>query len=294
MSIQVGIELEMKKITVNAVQECIEGVGAHFDGFFRYHGNRFTRSAWDAEGWRAEEDSSLGTAATRTTKGGIEVISRPLVGIRGINEMKRLCTALNRAGATVDVQCGTHVTLGLERNSRFMRMSQEKKNACVREVMVIYDHFQPVLDALCPNSRSVIDGNNGYCHGAFFDGKMSAVNISKFVMYGIVEFRQFGVTLNGNKIEQWIRIMNAIIAASFNNNHSSKNLVLADMPKTIAGMVNFLGLREATSAWMINRVESLMSGRSSHTRSYIRRESVLRGSEFLGLNGVLSNTSRWV
>lgn len=275
MTIQVGIELEMKNITVNAVQECIENVGAHYDGFFGYHGNSFTRDAYAAQGWRAERDGSLGVSATETTIGGIEVISRPLLGKAGIQEMKRLCTQLNRAGATVDTQCGTHVTLGLDRNSRFQRMSQEKKNECVRRVEVIYNHFQPVLDALCPNSRSVIDGNNGYCNDAFYDGKMSAVNTSKFIMYGIVEFRQLGVTLNGNKIEQWIRIMNAIISSAFNDNHSSVGKDLLQTPKTIQGMVWFLGIRKATSDWMINRVEKLAGRRSERHTQYSRRHGVL-------------------
>lgn len=267
MTYQVGIELEIQSITVNEVKESVEEVGATFDGFTGYHGAGFSigrggrNAAYDAAGWRCETDGSLGTNASWDTKGGIEVISRPLSGAAGIKQIKKLTKALKRKGATVDRRCGTHVTFGLDNNARFNRMSVAKKQAVGDRVVEIYAHFQSVLDALSPNCRQVIatDGtrSNSYCTAATNANRTSSVNMTKYIMYGVIEFRQLGYTLNGNKIEQWIKLMNAILSAATNENHVSRNMVLSEQAVTVQGMCNFLNIRNTTEEYLTTRISEM-------------------------------------
>lgn len=269
MTYQIGIELEIQNITVNEVKDSVEEVGASFDGFSGYHGGGFSvpsvagrrNQAYDATGWRCETDGSLGRDATWDSKGGIEVISKPLSGAAGIRQMKQLTKALKRKGATVDRRCGTHITFGLDNNARFNRMSTAKKQTVSDTVVSIYNHFQPVFDAFSPNNRQVIPtqgtSTNGYCTSASGNSRTSSVNLRKYVMYGVIEFRQPGYTLNGNKIEQWIKILNAVLSASTNENHVSKDMVLEDQPQTVQGMCNYLNIRNTTEDYLTTRITSM-------------------------------------
>jgi len=268
MTYKVGIELEVQGITVNEVKDSVEEIGCSFDGFSGYHGAGFstrtgdtTNRAYDATGWRCETDSSLGTNASWNTKGGIEIISRPLSGVAGIKEIKRLTKALKRKGAYVDRRCGTHTTFGLDTNARFQRMSANKKAEVGEEIMKTYYHFQDVIDAYNANNRQVNDhvgtSTNNYCRSALSPVRESSVNMTKYIMFGIIEFRQLGYTLNGLKIEHWIRMINAIIASATNENHPSRNKSLYMQPQTLQGMCDYLNVKSITESYWRNRIEEM-------------------------------------
>tara|TARA_R100001163_G_C5063132_1_gene200348 strand:+ start:1398 stop:2273 length:876 start_codon:yes stop_codon:yes gene_type:complete len=268
MTYKVGIELEVQGITVNEVKDSVEEIGCSFDGFSGYHNGGFsveagdtTNRAYDATGWRCETDSSLGANASWNSKGGIEIISRPLSGVAGIKEIKKLTKALKRKGAYVDRRCGTHTTFGLDTNARYNRMSAAKKAEVGEEIMRIYHHFQDVIDAYNANNRQVNPHvgtyTNDYCQSAFADVRKSSVNMTNYVMFGIIEFRQLGYTLNGLKIEHWIRMINAIIAAATNENHSSRDKYLSLQPKTLQGMCDYLNVKSITESFWRNRIEDM-------------------------------------
>lgn len=280
MSIKIGIELEVLNVTINEVRNAVEAVGSHFDGYSGYHGQGM------ATGWKAERDSSLtGYPATETVKGNVEIISRPLVGVAGVREMKRLTTQLKRAGATVDRSCGTHITLGLDDNMRFNRMSESKKLVVMDRIVKAYEHFQNVMDALSPNNRQVNahtgTQTNHYCLPASYSGRTSSVNTTKYIMHGVVEFRQCGYTLSGKKIEQWIKIVNAIVSAAMNENHVSRDMILSDQAVTIEAMCNYLNIRNTTEDWMTARVTELATkytgGRSNRLSVLARTDGSFSG-----------------
>lgn len=275
MSIKIGVELEILDITVNEVKEAVEAVGSYFDGYFGWHQGGMPT------GWKAERDSSLSqSAATYDRKGGVEVISRPLKGVEGVREMKRLCTQLKRRGATVDRSCGTHITLGLDENMRFNRMSESKKLEVMNRIVRVYDHFQNVMDAISPNNRQVNEHTgtqtNDYCLSARYTGRTSSVNTTKYIMKGVIEFRQPGFTLSGAKIEQWVKILNAIVSAAMNENHRSRNMELSQQPVTIQAMCNFLNIRNTTEDWMTERVTELAT---KYTGGRANRLSVLERTD---------------
>lgn len=278
MTYKIGVELEILNITANEVKEAVESVGSHFDGYFGWHQGGL------ATGWKAERDSSLSQhPATYNEKGAIEVISRPLKGKAGIREMRRLTTALKRRGATVDKSCGTHITFGLDENARFNRMSQAKKMSVKDEIVATYMHFQNVFDAISPNNRQVNDHvgtrQNSYCREANRTDRYASVNTSKYIMHGVIEFRQPGYTLSGEKIEQWIKILNAIVSAATNENHVSKSMVLSEQPVTIEAMCKYLNIRNTTEEWMVNRVTDLAT---TYTGGRQNRLNVLAASSESG------------
>tara|TARA_R110000824_G_scaffold41947_1_gene124201 strand:+ start:9229 stop:10086 length:858 start_codon:yes stop_codon:yes gene_type:complete len=285
MTYKVGIELEIQNVTVNEVRESVRAAGAYYDGHSGYHGQGM------ATGWKSERDGSLGTSATETQKGGIEVISRPLKGAAGIREMKRLCTQLIRRGATVDRRCGTHITFGLDENARFNRMSVAKKEEVKETIVSTYLYFQNVFDAISPNNRQVNSHTgtqtNHYCMPADFRGRTSSVNMVKYVMYGVVEFRQPGFTINGKKIEQWVKILNAVVSAATNENHVSRTMDLTSQPVTIESMCNYLNIRNTTEDWMVERVTEMAT---KYTGGRGNRLNVLART----IAGEDGSTSRWV
>ena len=271
MSIKIGVELEVLNVTIAEEREAVEAVGSTFDGYSGYHGQGL------ATGWKAERDGSLtGASATEHTKGNVEIISRPLKGVAGVREMKRLTTQLKRRGATVDRSCGTHITLGLDENVRFNRMSESKKLEVMNRVVRVYEHFQNVMDAISPNNRQVNShtgtNTNSYCLSATHTGRTSSVNTTKYIMHGVIEFRQCGYTLSGAKIEQWVKILNSIVSAAMNENHRSRNMELSQQPVTIESMCNFLNIRNTTEDWMTARVTELAT---KYTGGRTNRLSVL-------------------
>jgi len=233
-----------------------------------------------------ERDSSLsGRDATYDTKGAIEVISPILYGASDINSMNRFLTAIKRKGATVDRSCGTHITVGLNNKARFNNMSAEKKCNMANYIIDLYNHFGDVFDGMSPNVRNMhtnsympaprnvyLSGGRSQLHG----GNRGCVNVSKFITYGCIEFRQPGYTLDKKKIQLWLKIINKIISAALNENHVSRSMSLSDMPQTIEGFSTYLGLSNMVETMLRDRVQQL---HDNHQRGRPMREFILGGEQ---------------
>ena len=264
MAIQIGIELEMLNVTGNEVVEAWTEAGVSFSpDIHSYHAGPSCTSGQ----WKMERDSSLtGPSATYSTKGCIEVISPILYGASDIRAMNRFLTAIKRKGATVDRSCGTHITVGLNGKARFNNMSIDKKMAVANRIITAYQHFAPVFDAMSPNARNM-RGNSyvGYpltlsrTSGA---SKMRAVNVSKFIQYGIIEFRQPGYTLDKTKIKLWLKIINKLISMALNENHVSHTMELGHMPQTVEGFSTYLGLSNMVETMLRDRISQLARNHS--------------------------------
>ena len=285
MSLRIGIELEMNNITGNAVMEAMESAGADcFGAICGYHG-AVTAGARNDQ-WKMERDGSLtrGNTATMTTPGNVEVISPILVGTDGIRLLNRLLTALKDRGAEVNNQCGTHISIGVDTKARWVAMSPSKKQQVANRIIDCYNHFQPVLDAISPNCRSA--AGNGYIGVArrldnyavehqVEGGRGSrggAVNLAYYITYGRIEFRQPGYTICKENIGRWLKILNAMVSMSLNENHCSHSMNLDTMPVTVDGMSDFLGLRDNVRQSIRARVLSLYR---NHRGGRMKRLAVL-------------------
>lgn len=87
--------------------------------------------------------------------------------------------------------------------------------------------------------------------------------------------------MSGKKIEQWIKIVNAIVSAAMNENHVSRNMILSEQAVTIEAMCNYLNIRNTTEDWMTARVTELATkytgGRSNRLSVLTRTDGSFSG-----------------
>ena len=162
--------------------------------------------------WKIVTDSSC----------GMEIVSPVLYGMEGIEEVKKVCEALNEAGAKVNVNCGVHVHHDLKGIG-----AEQLKN-----VYRFYDKYIKAIDSMMPNSRR--GNNNCYCQDTplyvmnyldecnTFDDILEIVadisskryrkiNLVSARKYGTIEFRQHSGSTDGEKITNWIILTNLIL-----------------------------------------------------------------------------------
>lgn len=174
-----------------------------------------------------------------TTDGscGYELVSPPLVGEAGIEEVRTAAKALVAAGVTVNRQCGLHVHV----DGAGLTVDE------IKSVFERYADFEHRIDAFMPYSRR--ENNNFYCGSMapyrdalsrpmqnvqelanIISSRYVKLNIQSYLRYGTIEFRQHSGTTNASKISNWIRFCVGFVEASRNvvcetSNVSSRNEV---------------------------------------------------------------------
>ena len=293
MSYQMGIELEIGSITLNAVREAVEEAGGllhNETSVYSYHRAPMSRESKDSATtevpiWRVERDSSISSHESGfrydmslDSEGVGELISPILYGAKGIYHIRKVVAGLKRRGAVMSKKMGAHITYGVNNNSRFARFSDTRKLRVAARMKHLYTHFADVFDALSPNTRQMVTRDtraNGYCPLPN-DGKMSAVRVNSFINYGIVEFRQPGHTLDIHNVTGWLKLTNAVVAACMNDNKMTKDgrkamkVNIGLEPKTLESLLNLLNVGSVTEDWAARRIKRL------HDRYYQNRANRAR------------------
>ena len=290
MAIQYGIEFEMQNVTASEAWNAVDGAspvtGPMVRRVFGWHSSEAPSPSEGSDGeWFTMRDGSLsGYPCGTHTKGNVELVSPILYGEAGVREMKRVLTRINASGATVDRSCGTHITVGLNNNSRWNRLSLAGKVKVANRVVDFYNHFQPVFDAMSPNCRQMggagmsvgMRAPENITEGRTQSDRYSAVNLMNYILYGEgvgrIEFRQPGYTLDAKKITLWLKIIGRIISMALNENHCSRAYDLYEMPQTVTGMTTYLGLGPALEARLRARITELYT---NHRRNRVNRACVL-------------------
>jgi hypothetical protein len=114
-----------------------------------------------------------------------------------------------------------------------------------------------------------------YQDGSASGGRYSVINLAHYINYGRVEFRQPGMTLDKKKVGMWLKVINSIISMALNENHISRNMTVEDMPKTLIGLVTYLGIGPSLEKTLHDRIIHLSETYSGQRE--MRRE-VLFGS----------------
>lgn len=214
-----GVELEVIGNNLNlspahvARYLCDRGVECQSEGY-----NHNTQSYW-----RIVPDNSL-------SPGGMELVSPILSGERGIEQVKNIARHLVALGIKVDRSCGLHV-----------HVSAENLNAAdIVSVVKRYIKFEKDIDSFMPLSRR--ENNNHYCQSPNLiqrlrrmdlgatssprntriisnnmqnaEDRYYKINLHSFVRHGTIEFRQHSGSINGEKIENWIRFCVGFVEAS--------------------------------------------------------------------------------
>ena len=271
--IQFGGELEIGSITMNKVRAAVEVNGGHLENvetnggrILPYHGGRDHDERVEGRRvWKAERDGSIGTACHGLDgEGAVEVISCVLYGEAGWRHYRDVMKTLRAMGATQNRAMGSHLTMGVNHNARWARFSDARQDRMGRRMASLYHYFEDAFDALSPNSRQMVSRDvmyNGYVGrvrpGNPYSGR-TAVNLSKFMLYGRVEFRQPGHTMNPKNMQGWLRLCNAVISAAMNDNHRNYEADLFSFPKTLQGLLDFLNPGVQTERWAEDRLTYLM------------------------------------
>lgn len=197
--------------------------------------------------WRVKSDMSV------TGRGfGGEMVSPPLRGEDGIDEVRQVCRWLREHGATVNASCGLHVhheaaDLGAE--------------GIVR-VAEIYTAHQSLVNWLVSDSRRGGPRSSNYAL-QMSESRMAqirrmstssraqgptrylAVNVDAYMRHGTVEIRQHQGTLNAQKIEAWIRLGQGFCDAAAERTRVNES--------GLRGLLRKLEVDEDSAAFLLGR-----------------------------------------
>jgi hypothetical protein len=282
MALRAGIEIEAYNLSGRELESILESEGCTMGGAddyggFEYHAGRSPQSdglngAWCSKThglhFTVNSDGSLNNQveATMTRKGAFELITPILHGEKEFRMLARIIKKMRKAGAYVKRDCGTHMNFGINHLARVKRMSDRSKTEIGTRIVEIYSHFQPVFDAISPNCRRSDSPDMAYrlswqeaVPSNPFRGRcvVNMVNHSDFIMYGRVEFRQPGYTLEHEKMMGWLRLLNSVVSCAVNLDHPSYRKSLHGVPQTLQGFVDFLNPGVKAERWAHARIGAL-------------------------------------
>jgi hypothetical protein len=200
-----GVEIEFVGITPSAAAEAITraGVSCFYEDY-----NHAVRGHW-----KVVTDSSVQPSEGMPYGTAGELVSPPLVGVEGMNQLHTVVTALKAAGASVNKTCGLHVHVD----------ANDLNAGQILSVVRRYAHFETQINAFMPPSRRngrwaySVGGNyvddiltqvnrSGNVRGVFGGlNRYMAVNLASYARHGTVEFRQHSGSVNAEKIKNWVK-----------------------------------------------------------------------------------------
>jgi hypothetical protein len=229
-----GVEIEFFGISRDRARLAVSEAGIQLSSGYGHNGSA----------WNLKSDGSV-------TGSGLELVSPPLSGDDGLEQVKVVLRALRAAGARVDRTCGLHVhhevrDLGAVGVVRFARS---------------WSNNQELIDWLVAPSRR---DNGGYCRRLDSSdlsamNRVSAgdrsvpcrdryrvVNVSSYSRYGTVEVRQHQGTLEFRKVEAWIRLGQSMLDACLQGEALGQQ-------SGIRGLCQAVQMEEDASAYLIGR-----------------------------------------
>ena len=197
--------------------------------------------------WKLVSDGSISTHGAGY---GMEIVSPILKGESGLMQAVEMMQALEHCGAEVNRSCGVHVHFGIER--------MEWKS--VKRIIETYAHNQDLINSTLPASRrnkhfvrdipltsnhntgwddygvnlerisnfddtystddvvSFLGGSSSYHNSRYF-----AVNLlGAWSRHKTIEFRAHGGTVDGEKLEMWVRFLHMIVKSAETNRNTNK------------------------------------------------------------------------
>jgi len=257
-----GIEIEIKKhskmgrlITQAQIANAIrrEGIRVQVEAY-----NHTTRSYW-----KVIYDISCGW----------EIVSPPLEGLDGFEQIKKVCKALNSLKAKVDRTCGLHVHI----DANGLGKSE------IEKIWIQFAKWEKAFDAMVPASRR---NNHRYCDGLgipFYSlihnslkrkdfksnpagyirsiiGRYSKLNIVSYIVHGTIEFRQHSGTTDSEKIINWIIILEQFVNKSLEVKRVTYRQIkvkMTDFRWWLGLTRNAEGILGEASKWSLDRFQKL-------------------------------------
>jgi len=210
--------------------------------------------------WEITSDSSVRPSGSNISRGlreGLELVSPPLRGAKGLRTLRRVMSALDAAGITVNKTCGGHV------HHEALDFSVDT----FRTLAGNYARLQSAIDAVMPKSRQSSENPN-FCRslGAYELSRIDSartleeigrgvdryrvLNFQSYVAYGTIEFRQHAGTVSFEKLSQWILFGQGMIRAA------RKGITILPTP-TLAEAFAAIGGKPATVTYLRSRASQL-------------------------------------
>ncbi len=195
---------EYAEEVARAVRE--QGIECYVEGY-----NHTTRSYWKI------------VIDTSVSYEGLEIVSPPLKGQDGFNQLEKVLKALNQVGAKVDRSCGVHVhhdandfTLKTFKNLYGLYARYED---CIDKLVIMSRRgnlntycLSPGTDLeLLQNAKSVDEIIN-----RIYPSRYIKLNCQSFRRHGTVEFRQLGGSTEYQEIKSWIVFTQMMVERAVN------------------------------------------------------------------------------
>ena len=214
-------------------------------------------------GWKLTTDVSVTSSGTGEGS-GLELVSPILRGTRGMEEAIKALKALADAGARVDRSCGLHVHLGADGMTganlialvdyyqaniasvrKLVANSRHSNNFCKDMTAVVRNSTHMRSVANTPAQEALLKQSIGNLYDRYY-----SVNLTSYCKHGTVEFRQHQGTLNGKKLEAWVKFLMAMTEKVIGGMSPTAH---ADLPE----MLNRLGLDSETQTYLAGRATAL-------------------------------------
>lgn len=235
-----GIEIEGYGVSHDQLKRALESAGVNVS-----LGNRSSMMS----SWKITTDSSI------RGLNSFELVSPILEGERGIEELRKVSRVLISCRVKINKSCGLHVHFDA-RNMGLEVWKRLYKN---------YIKLEQVIDSMMPLSRRA--DSNHYCQSLkknanietvidgcrtvsdiaqLYDSRYYKVNANSFSVHNTVEFRQHSGTIEIEKMENWIRFLDALVKYSEREVVSSsdfenlKNFCCPELVESIYGRIQIL------------------------------------------------------
>ncbi len=176
------------------------------------------RSAKNADWWKVTGDNSV------EGENAFEIVSPILEGEAGLKSLQTVCQVLVSLKAKINKSCGLHIHF----DAREFNLSTWKR------LFKNWINYQNIIDGMLPPSRR----ENRYCRNLLNGSNITAmfnridaarsliefiriwsdryfvINTKSYAIHGTVEFRQHSGTVEFEKIEKWIRLLDGLVKFS--------------------------------------------------------------------------------